>query len=90
VVGEGYLQNRLYNLGERKHNFNVKKDEKLGKFWHKRIGHPFDRILKCLFDFPKLDCSNCEIYNLGKYTRLPFKLSNCTSNEPFKLVHSDV
>jgi GAG-pre-integrase domain len=90
VIGEGYLQNGLYNVGERKYNFNIKKDEELGKLWHKRIGHPSDRVLKYLFDFPKLDCSSCEIYNLEKHTRLPFKLSNCTSNEPFELVHSDV
>jgi Integrase core domain/GAG-pre-integrase domain len=90
VIGEGYLQNGLYNVGERKYNFNIKKDEELGKLLHKRIGHPSDRVLKCLFDFPKLDCSSCEICNLGKHTRLPFKLSNCTSNEPFELVHSDV
>jgi hypothetical protein len=87
VIGEVYMQNGLYNLGERKYNFNIKKDEELSKFWHKRIGYPSDRILKCLFYFPKLDCSSCEIFNLEKYTRLLFKLSNCTNNEPFKLVH---
>jgi hypothetical protein len=51
VIGEGYLQNGLYNMGERKYNFNIKKDEELGKHWHKRIGHPSDRILNYLFDF---------------------------------------
>jgi hypothetical protein len=90
VIGEGFLQNRLYNLGERKNNFNVKKDDELGRLWHKRIRHPSDRILKCPFDFLKLDCSSCEICNLEKHTKLSFKLSNCTSNEPFELVHSDV
>jgi hypothetical protein len=64
VIGESYLQNELYNVRERKYNFNIKKDEELDKLWHKRIGHPSDRILKYLFDFPKLDCSSCEIYNL--------------------------
>jgi len=90
VIGEGYLQNGLYNLREKKFNFNVKNHEELGRLWHKRVGHPSDKILKCLFDFPKLDCSSCEICNLGKHTKLPFKLSNCNSNEPFVLVHSDV
>jgi GAG-pre-integrase domain len=64
VIGESYLQNELYNVRERKYNFNIKKDEELDKLWHKRIGHPSDRILKYLFDFPKLDCSSCEICNL--------------------------
>jgi GAG-pre-integrase domain len=78
-------------LGEGKYNFNVKKkDEELGKVWHKRLGHHSNRILKCLFDFPKLDFSSCEIYNLRKHTRLSFKLSNYTSNELFEVVHSDI
>jgi Integrase core domain len=90
VIGEGYLQNGLYNLREKKYNFNVKNHEELGRLWHKRVGHPSDKILKCLFDFPKLNCSSWEIFNLGRHTKLPFKLSNCNSNEHFALVHSDV
>jgi GAG-pre-integrase domain len=66
VIGEGFLQNGLYNLKEKKFIFNTKKDEELGKLWHKRIGHSSDKILKCLFYFQKLDCSSCEICNLGK------------------------
>jgi Integrase core domain/GAG-pre-integrase domain len=77
-------------LKERKLSFNIKRSEELGKLWHKRIGHLSDKILKCLFDFPKLDYNSCEVYNLGKHTKLPFKLSNCVSSEPFELVHSDV
>jgi GAG-pre-integrase domain len=90
VIGEGFLQNELYNLREKKFIFNTKKDEELGKLWHKKIGHPSNKILKCLFYFSKLDCSSYEICNLGKHTKLPFKLSNCNSDEPFVLVHSNV
>jgi hypothetical protein len=46
VIGEGILQNRLYNLSEKKITFNTKNDENLGKLWHRRVGHPSDRILK--------------------------------------------
>jgi hypothetical protein len=53
VFDEVFLQNGLYNLKEKKFIFNTKNDEELGKLWHKRIGHPSDKILKCLFDFPK-------------------------------------
>jgi GAG-pre-integrase domain len=77
-------------LKENKFNFNIKNDGELDKFWHKRIEHPSDKILKYLFGFSKLNCSSCEICNLGKHTKLPFKLSNCNSNEPFVLVHLDV
>jgi hypothetical protein len=31
-----------------------------------------------------------DVCNFGKHTKLYFKLSNCNSNEPFVLVHSDV
>jgi hypothetical protein len=71
-------------------SISILKGMNLGKLWYRRIGHPSDRILKYLFDFPKLDCSSCEIYNLGKYSRLPFRLSNSISNEPFALVYSNV
>jgi hypothetical protein len=90
VIGECFLQNGLYNFNERKFNFNIKREEELRKFWHKRIGHPSNKILKYFFDFPKLDCSSYEICNLEKHTKLPFKLSSCISDEPFELVHSDV
>jgi GAG-pre-integrase domain len=76
-------------LGQEKFNFNTKKEE-LGKLWHRRVGHPSDKILKCIFDFPKLDNSNCETCKLGKHTRLPFSLSNYKSEKPFDLIHSDV
>jgi hypothetical protein len=32
VIGEGFLENGLYILGEKKFNFNTKKEEKLSKF----------------------------------------------------------
>jgi hypothetical protein len=50
------------------------------RFNTKKIVHPSDKILKYLFNFSKLDCSNCEIYNLGKHTKLSIKLSNYNSN----------
>jgi hypothetical protein len=51
VIGEGYLQNALYNLREKKYNFNVKNHEELGRLWRKRVGHPSDKILKYLLLF---------------------------------------
>ena len=90
IIGEGFLENGLYILSEEKCNFNIKKEEELGTLWHKRIGHPSDKILKCIFDFKQLDCSSCEICKLGKHTRLPFSLSNCKSKKPFEIIHSDV
>jgi hypothetical protein len=77
-------------LNERKFNFNIKREEELGKFWHKRIEHPSDMILKYLFNFSKLYCNSYEVCNLGKHTKLPFKLFTYTSDEPLKLVHSNV
>jgi hypothetical protein len=90
LIGEGFFENGLYYLNKEKYNFNTKKEKKLSILWHKRIGHPFDKILRCIFDFKILDCNNCEIYKLEKHTRLPFDLSNYKSNKPFELVHSDV
>jgi hypothetical protein len=38
VIGEGYLLNGLYNLREKKFNFNVKNHEELGRFGTKELG----------------------------------------------------
>ena len=73
MIGEGYLENGLYFLNEEKFNFNAKKEE-MSILWHKRIGHPSDKILKSLFNFSSLNNNDCEICKLGKHTRLPFNL----------------
>jgi hypothetical protein len=44
--GDGFLENRFYFLNEEKYNFNTKREEELNALWHKRIGHPSDKILK--------------------------------------------
>jgi GAG-pre-integrase domain len=73
-IDEGFLENRLYFLDSNKSSFNITKDGNLGKLWHKRVGHPSDKILKTMFNFSNLDCNNCEVYNLAKHTKLPFFL----------------
>jgi hypothetical protein len=65
VIGEGVLEKRFYYLKEETCNFMTKMEEKMGTLWHKRIGHPFDKILKCIFYFETLDYSNCEVCKLG-------------------------
>ena len=89
MIGEGFFQNGLYFLNNQKFNFNTKIQD-MGSLWHKRIGHPSDKILKYIFDFSNLDCSNCEVCKLAKHTRLPFTTSNSKSSKIFELVHSDV
>jgi GAG-pre-integrase domain len=74
-----FLENRLYYLKEETCNFLVKREEELGTLWHRRIGHPSDKILKCIVDFKKLDCSNCEVCMLEKHIKLSFPLSTCKS-----------
>jgi hypothetical protein len=58
--------------------------------WHRKTGHPSDKILKCIFYFKMLDYSNCEVLKLGKCTKLSFSLSKCKSKKSFELIHSDV
>jgi GAG-pre-integrase domain len=62
----------------------------LSNLWHRRIGHPFDKILKKLFGFSNINNSSCEIYKLGKSTKLLFNISSCKSEKPFDLIHLDV
>jgi hypothetical protein len=77
-------------LEEQKFNLNAKKEEELDTIWHRRIGHSSDKILKYIFYFKHLDNSNCEVWKLGKHTRLPFGLSSYKSKILFELIHSDV
>jgi GAG-pre-integrase domain len=90
LIGEGFCENGLYFLNKEKYIFNTKNEKELSTLWHNRIGHPSDKILKSIFDFKGLDSSNCEIYKLGKHTRLPFDSSNYKSKKSFELIHSDV
>jgi hypothetical protein len=43
-IGEGHLENRLYLLDGNKSIFNSRKNDDLSKLWHKRVGHPSDKI----------------------------------------------
>jgi hypothetical protein len=43
-ISEGHLENDLYILDSNKTSFNSRKYENLSELWHKRLGHPFDKI----------------------------------------------
>jgi GAG-pre-integrase domain len=90
LIGEGFSKNGLSFFREQKLNLNAKKNEDLSNLWHKRIVYPSDKILKCIFYFKNLDCSNCEVCKLGKHTGLPFGVSNYKSKKPFDLIYYDV
>ena len=89
-IGEGFLEHGLYFLDSNKLILSTKRDENLSSLWHKRVGHPSDKILKLLFDIPKEFCNKCEVCRIAKQTRLPFCNSNSKTNELFELIHSDV
>jgi transposase InsO family protein len=76
-------------LSTNKSCFNAKKDD-LYKVWHKRMGHPSDKILKLIVNGSQNYCSNCEVCSLAKHKKFSFCNSNSKSNEKFELVHSDV
>jgi hypothetical protein len=44
LIGEGHLENGLYILDNNKSFFNHKKNDNLSELWHKRVGHPSDKI----------------------------------------------
>jgi hypothetical protein len=89
-IGERFSKNRLYFFRAQKLNLNAMKYEDLSILLHRRIGHQSDKILKYIFYFKNYNYSNCEVYKIEKYTRLPFRLSNYKSKKPFDLIHSNV
>jgi hypothetical protein len=58
--------------------------------WHRRFGHPSDKVLNYILDCKNLNCTNCEVCKLAKQTKLPFSHSNSKSEAMFDLIHSDV
>nr|KYP44594.1 Retrovirus-related Pol polyprotein from transposon TNT 1-94 [Cajanus cajan] len=64
--------------------------------WHARMGHPstktlqkcLSRLLKCSFDFNKVDC--CDICHKSKQCRLPFNQSDNKARKSFALMHCDL
>jgi hypothetical protein len=55
VIGEGFLKNGRYYINEEKCNFLATREEELSTLWHRRTGHPSDKILKYIFDFKNID-----------------------------------
>jgi Integrase core domain/GAG-pre-integrase domain len=88
-IGEGYLENSLYFFSTNKSCFNAKKND-LYEVWHKRMGHPSDKILKLIVNVSQNYCSNYEVCSLAKHTKLSFCNSNSKSNKKFELIHSDI
>jgi GAG-pre-integrase domain len=89
-ICEDHLENGLYFFSTNKFIFNIKNNEDLCELWHKRVGHPSNKIFKFMFDFSKDYSLNCEVCSLAKHTKLLFYNSNSKSNEMFELVHSDI
>jgi Integrase core domain/GAG-pre-integrase domain len=80
----------LYILNYQKINLCANKLSSENELWHKRLGHPSDRILNSFLNFPLNNYISCDICKLAKQTRLPFSLSISKSKAPFELIHSDV
>jgi GAG-pre-integrase domain len=58
--------------------------------WHKRLGHPLDKVLNRIFNYSSNTCNTCGICKMAKQAKLPFSLSTSKTHSPFELVHSDV
>ena len=62
--------------------------------WHQRLGHPSFPYLKKLYPHlfinKNLDSFNCDICQLAKHTRVPFKSRPYSPSSPFSLIHSDL
>jgi GAG-pre-integrase domain len=90
MIGEGFYDKGLYILNYQIINLCANKLSSENELWHKRLGHPSDRILNSFLNSPLNNCISCDICKLAKQTRLPFSLSISKSKAPFELIHSDV
>ncbi|XP_026429105.1 uncharacterized protein LOC113325087 [Papaver somniferum] len=63
--------------------------------WHKRLGHPSNKIISLLPGMNKVDCQKflnepCDTCFKAKQTRASFPISENKANDIFSLVHCDV
>lgn len=64
--------------------------------WHKRLGHPFEKVVKCVLshcnipNFNKMEPSFCTSCCIGKIHKLSFSLSDTVYTAPLQLIHFDL
>ena len=64
--------------------------------WHKRLGHPFEKVVKCVLshfnmpNFNKMEPSFCTSCCIGKIHKLSFSLSDRVYTAPLQLMHFDL
>ncbi|KAL6527326.1 hypothetical protein OROGR_016416 [Orobanche gracilis] len=97
-----YILNRLRRptnmaaYGVNLSNFHLNSSSSKFVLWHSRLGHISGSRLKfmvsngVLGNLKTRDSSDCSGCKLGKFSALPFSLSNSKSKAPFDLMHSDV
>ena len=59
-IGEGFLENGHYFLNPQNYFCASAKSIDVG-LWHRRFGHPSDKILNYILDCKNLNYDNCEI-----------------------------
>jgi GAG-pre-integrase domain len=89
MIGEGKRENNLYILESQENKCFLVKNKDMG-LWHKRLGHPSDRVLNRIFNYSSNIYNTCGICKMAKQAKLPFSLSTSKTHSPFELVHSDV
>lgn len=60
------------------------------ELWHKRVGHPSNKVLGNILDLFLRYCISCDTCKISPKNRLPFPLSLSKSERLFDLVYSDV
>lgn len=97
MIGMGTERGGLYYLDtSQKSKCNVASSPTphLSNLWHKRLGHPSNKV-SSLFPFSIIEnkicnVSDCLICPLAKQTRSPFQTSFIHSKVPFELIHVDI
>jgi hypothetical protein len=74
MIGESVPKNKLYILKYQEIKCALVKGNN-HELWHKRLGHPPDRVLSRFLDYPLKTYTNYDIYKMSKQSRLSFSLS---------------
>jgi GAG-pre-integrase domain len=90
-IGEGSLTDGLYVIYPEHSIFStIKSTTYSSHIWHKRMGHPSEKVLQHL-KFPLIsDFTSCDSCRFSKQHKLPFSRHLSKSDELFGLIHSDI
>ncbi|XP_074297183.1 uncharacterized protein LOC141627875 [Silene latifolia] len=95
TIGAGELRDGLFwiHAGERPLTVHTVTGQGSFDLWHRRLGHPSDKVVKTIPSFSNLSCNKdivCDACHLAKQHRDSFISNNKRASDLFELIRCDL